>query len=110
MCSLGTLMLVDTEDGFRPEEVSKIQLDVRNGLSVMVLAEWYNEDVMRKIKFFDDNTQLWFVFFDDYAFFFSDDNTQLWWTPKTPKIKNNFFSTTIRSFVGPVGPPDCFAP
>ena len=56
-------MLVDTEDGFRPEEVSKIQLDVRNGLSVMVLAEWYNEDVMRKIKFFDDNTQLWFVFF-----------------------------------------------
>jgi hypothetical protein len=33
-------MLVDTEDGFRPEEVAKIQQDVRNGLSVVVLAEW----------------------------------------------------------------------
>ena len=57
----GTLMLVDTEDAFRPEEVSKIKEDVRNGLSIVVLAEWYNEGVMKKIKFFDDNTQLWWT-------------------------------------------------
>ena len=29
-----------------------------SGLSLVVVAEWYNSGVMQKIKFFDDNTQL----------------------------------------------------
>jgi hypothetical protein len=31
---------------------------VKKGLSIVVMAEWYNADVMKKIKFFDDNTQV----------------------------------------------------
>ena len=58
----GTLMIVDSEDEFRQEEVEKLRVDVtEKGLSVLVLAEWYEEDVMRKIKFFDDNTQMYWT-------------------------------------------------
>lgn len=31
------------------------------GLSLVILAEWYNPEVMKKIKFFDDNTQMWWT-------------------------------------------------
>ena len=31
------------------------------GLSLVILAEWYNPEIMKKIKFFDDNTQLWWT-------------------------------------------------
>lgn len=57
----GTLLLVDTEDEFTDEERRKIKNDVEKyGLSLLVLAEWYNVEVMKKIKFFDDNThELW---------------------------------------------------
>lgn len=58
----GVLMIVDSEDDFRPDEVAKIEKDVKEkGLSLLVLAEWYNEEVMKKITFFDDNTQLWWT-------------------------------------------------
>jgi membrane-bound transcription factor site-1 protease len=57
----GVLMIVDPEDEFFPEEIEKIQQDVKeHGLSVVVFADWYNVEVMKKIKFFDENTkQLW---------------------------------------------------
>jgi membrane-bound transcription factor site-1 protease len=38
-----------------------IPCDTLGGLSLVVVAEWYNTEVMRKIKFFDDNTQLWWT-------------------------------------------------
>jgi membrane-bound transcription factor site-1 protease len=38
-----------------------IPRDTLGGLSLVVVAEWYNTEVMRKIKFFDDNTQLWWT-------------------------------------------------
>jgi len=30
---------------------------VDNGLSVIVFADWYNVSVMRKVKFYDENTR-----------------------------------------------------
>jgi membrane-bound transcription factor site-1 protease len=31
------------------------------GLSIALFADWYNVDVMRKIKFFDENTKQWWT-------------------------------------------------
>jgi len=37
----GTLMIVDSEENFRKEEMDKLEKDVKElGLSVLVLAEW----------------------------------------------------------------------
>lgn len=35
--------------------------DVDAGLSVVVFGEWYNVSVMKKVKFFDENTRQWWV-------------------------------------------------
>ncbi|KAL0485149.1 hypothetical protein AKO1_004360 [Acrasis kona] len=53
----GTLMLVDTEEEFTEEERVKLHNDVEKGLGVVVLADWYNTEVMRSVRFFDDNTK-----------------------------------------------------
>lgn len=56
----GTLMVVDPEEEYFPEEVTKLRQDVEKGLSVIVFADWYNVSIMKKVKFFDENTkQLW---------------------------------------------------
>lgn len=56
----GTLLIVDPEDEFFPEEIAKIKDDVlEHELSVIVFADWYNTSVMRKIKFYDENTRQW---------------------------------------------------
>ena len=34
---------------------------VKHKLSIIVLADWYNTEVMKKIKFFDENTRRWWV-------------------------------------------------
>ncbi|PAA56411.1 hypothetical protein BOX15_Mlig029228g2 [Macrostomum lignano] len=57
----GALLLVDTEEEFFPEEVAKLGRDVAAGLSVLVLADWYNTSVMRRVRFFDENTRQWWV-------------------------------------------------
>ena len=55
-------MLVDSEDEFFPEEVEKLKNDVnKQGLSLVVFGEWYDVEVMKKIKFFDDNTHQWWT-------------------------------------------------
>lgn len=56
----GTLMIVDPEEEFFPEEIVKLKNDVDSGLSVVIFADWYNTTVMQKVKFFDQNTR--FVF------------------------------------------------
>eukprot|EP01087_Luapelamoeba_hula_P020230 TRINITY_DN6871_c0_g1_i1.p1 TRINITY_DN6871_c0_g1~~TRINITY_DN6871_c0_g1_i1.p1 ORF type:complete len:1117 (+),score=136.46 TRINITY_DN6871_c0_g1_i1:101-3451(+) len=57
-----TLLLIDSEEEFFPEEIAKLKKDVEEeGLSVAVFADWYNLDVMRKIKFFDENTRQWWT-------------------------------------------------
>lgn len=57
----GTLLLVDGEEEYFPEELAKLHRDVEAGLSLIVFADWYNVSVMRKIKFFDENTRQWWM-------------------------------------------------
>ncbi|EFN75041.1 Membrane-bound transcription factor site-1 protease [Camponotus floridanus] len=58
----GTLLIVDTEEEFFPEEVAKLKQDVEDdGLSVIVFADWYNTAVMQKIRFYDENTRRWWI-------------------------------------------------
>uniref|UniRef100_A0A0K8VMR6 Membrane-bound transcription factor site-1 protease n=1 Tax=Bactrocera latifrons TaxID=174628 RepID=A0A0K8VMR6_BACLA len=58
----GTLLIVDSEEEFFDAEIKKIENDVYNeGLSVVVFADWYNTTVMKKIKFFDENTRQWWI-------------------------------------------------
>ena len=59
---LGTLLLVDSEEEYFAEEVTKLRDDVENkGLSVIVVGDWFNVPVMRKIKFYDENTRQWWM-------------------------------------------------
>ncbi len=52
------LLLVDPEEEFWEEEQRKLESDMRSlGLSLLVLADWYNVDVMKKLRFQDQNTQ-----------------------------------------------------
>lgn len=56
----GTLLLVDSEDDFHAAEVAKLQRDLREtGLSLLVMADWYDTRVMERAQFFDDNTRMW---------------------------------------------------
>jgi len=60
----GTLLLVDPEEEYFPEEITKLKRDIDNGLSLIVFADWYNVSVMEKVKFYDENTRLaWFLLF-----------------------------------------------
>lgn len=58
----GTLIIVDPEEEFFDEEIHKLQKDVFDyGLGVVIFADWYNSTVMRKMKFFDENTREWWM-------------------------------------------------
>jgi len=61
MSLYGTLLIVDPEEEFFPEELSKVRRDVDSGLSLVVFADWYNTTVMKKVRFYDENTRLWWV-------------------------------------------------
>ncbi|KAL3859602.1 hypothetical protein ACJMK2_009816 [Sinanodonta woodiana] len=56
-----TLLIVDAEEEYFPEEVTKLKRDIDNGLSVIILADWYNVSVMKKVKFYDENTRQWWM-------------------------------------------------
>lgn len=34
---------------------------MEEGLSLVVFADWYNVTVMKKVKFYDENTRQWWV-------------------------------------------------
>jgi membrane-bound transcription factor site-1 protease len=56
----GTLLIVDSEDEFSKSEILKLNDDVINkGLSLIIFSDWYNTTVMKKAKFFDENTGKW---------------------------------------------------
>ena len=58
----GALLLVDPEEEYFSVEVSKLHSDVvERGLSLIVVAEWYNLQVMREVKFWDENTASWWT-------------------------------------------------
>lgn len=53
----GALMIVDAEEEYGEAERKKLESDVRDkGLSLVIFAEWYNVEFMKKMRFFDDNT------------------------------------------------------
>jgi hypothetical protein len=54
----GTLMMVDSEEDYFPEEIEKLADDVKHkGLSLLVMAEWFNVVTMKSVCFDDDNTK-----------------------------------------------------
>jgi len=56
----GALIVMDSEEEFYEEEISKLAEDIQKGLSVLIVADWYNEDFLKNVEFFDDNTRcLW---------------------------------------------------
>lgn len=58
----GALLIVDPEKEFADEEILAMQENVyKNGLSVVIFGDWYNTTVMKKIKFFDENTRQWWT-------------------------------------------------
>ncbi|XP_053670597.1 membrane-bound transcription factor site-1 protease [Anopheles nili] len=58
----GTLLIVDPEEEFFPAEITKLRDDVlERSLGVIVFADWYNTSVMRRIKFYDENTRQWWM-------------------------------------------------
>ena len=57
----GVLLMVDLEEEYYPEEIAKLEQDVREGLGLIVFGEWYNVDTMVKMRFFDDNTRSWWT-------------------------------------------------
>ncbi|XP_055854672.1 membrane-bound transcription factor site-1 protease isoform X2 [Episyrphus balteatus] len=58
----GTLLIVDPEEEFFDEEIAKLKDDIyMHELSVVVFGDWYNTTVMKKIKFFDENTRQWWI-------------------------------------------------
>lgn len=57
----GTLLVVDPEEEFFPEEITKLKRDFDNGLSIILFADWYNVTVMKKVKFYDENTRQWWM-------------------------------------------------
>ena len=44
------MLIVDPEEEFFMEEVTKLRRDVDGGLSVVVFADWYNTTVMKKVR------------------------------------------------------------
>ncbi|XP_055625607.1 membrane-bound transcription factor site-1 protease isoform X2 [Toxorhynchites rutilus septentrionalis] len=58
----GTLLIVDPEEEYFHEEIVKLKKDIlERDLSVIIFADWYNTTVMRKIKFYDENTRQWWM-------------------------------------------------
>ena len=58
----GHLMIVDPEEEFHPNEIQKLNKDVRElGLDVVIFSDWYNVKLMESMRFYDDNTVSWWV-------------------------------------------------
>lgn len=58
------LLIIDPEDYFSQAEINKLRHDVEHGaLSLVVMADWYNRDLMKQSKFFNNNTfEVWTPF------------------------------------------------
>ena len=58
------LLIIDPEDYFSQSEIAKLRQDVEhNGLSLVIMADWYNQELMTKSKFFNNNTfEVWTPF------------------------------------------------
>lgn len=58
------LLIIDPEDYFSKTEIAKLRHDIEyNSLSLVVLGDWYNQELMKKNKFFNNNTfEVWTPF------------------------------------------------
>ena len=51
------LLLVDIEDYLSEEEITKLRVDVETrGLSLIVVADWYNKEKIEKTNYFNTGT------------------------------------------------------
>lgn len=58
----GALIIMDPEEEYHPAEVVKLAEDIQtHQLSVVMIGDWYNVDVMKKINFYDDNAKQWWT-------------------------------------------------
>lgn len=57
-------MLIDPEDFFSIVEIEKVRNDIENlGLNLIVMADWYNEQLLKQNTFFNNNTfEMWTPF------------------------------------------------
>lgn len=55
------LLIIDPEDYFSTSEIEKLRHDVEyNSLSLVVIGDWYNQELMRRSGFFNNNTfEMW---------------------------------------------------
>ena len=54
----GTLLMVDMEEEYYPDEIEKLSMDIKEkGLGLVVFGDWYNSDLLHSVKFFDENTR-----------------------------------------------------
>lgn len=58
------LLIIDPEDYFNENEIRKLRYDIeQHSLSLIVMADWYNRDLMKQNRFFNNNTfELWTPF------------------------------------------------
>eukprot|EP00752_Nemacystus_decipiens_P008224 g7354.t1 len=55
----GALLVVDPEAELSREEKAKLEADVKDrGLSLVLFADWYSEEVVDQVRFVDDNTRM----------------------------------------------------
>ncbi|GMT04293.1 hypothetical protein PENTCL1PPCAC_26467 [Pristionchus entomophagus] len=55
-------LVVDPEEEYFPHEIDLLENAVnKNGLNMIIFADWYNTRVMEKIKFFDENSKEWWT-------------------------------------------------
>eukprot|EP00045_Choanoeca_perplexa_P013597 m.154778 g.154778 ORF g.154778 m.154778 type:complete len:1049 (-) comp16396_c0_seq2:58-3204(-) len=56
----GTLIIADPEEELFEAELKHLELAVKDqGLSLLVLADWYSSPMMSEVKFYDENTRSW---------------------------------------------------
>eukprot|EP01122_Echinamoeba_exundans_P013063 TRINITY_DN5639_c0_g1_i1.p1 TRINITY_DN5639_c0_g1~~TRINITY_DN5639_c0_g1_i1.p1 ORF type:complete len:950 (+),score=78.82 TRINITY_DN5639_c0_g1_i1:46-2850(+) len=56
------LLVVDPEDEFFEQEVRALHAAVSSGdISLIVVADWYDTDLIKSLRFFDENTRQWWV-------------------------------------------------
>lgn len=56
----GTYVIVDPEDVWTEEEIAKVVYDMKEtGIGVLIIADWYDADVMRTMRVFDSAAKRW---------------------------------------------------
>jgi membrane-bound transcription factor site-1 protease len=58
----GVLLVMDPEDEFFEQEIQAVHSAVISSeISLIVIADWYELELMKSLRFFDENTRQWWV-------------------------------------------------